>query len=342
MSNVEEVFRDALRRTPLRHVEVSLHGTTRRLGLKLEQHGPTGSVKDRTAVGLLRQLHHQRALTPGTVIIESTSGNLGLAMARMLLSINCSFLAVVDLKTPPPTRRALLANGAQLVVVDEPDGQGGYLLRRLDTVRRLCAENPEYRWPNQYENWASPNIHRASTGPEIAEQAGPELKAVYTPVSTGGTFAGIAAFLRSRRPDVTAVVVDVTGSVALGGTAGRRLIPGIGASRRSSFLRPGIYHHAVLVDDIDAIAVCRIVREDLCLTLGGSSGCCIRGLLADLAVGRGNGFSVCLAADSGTKYLDTLYSDDWAVTQGIHEDLTSAIKRFRCEGLSFAWESTTS
>jgi cysteine synthase A len=146
---------------------------------------------------------------------------------------------------------------------------------------------------------------------------------------------------------VVAVVVDVTGSVALGGAAGRRIIPGIGASRRSSFLQPGTYHHAVLVDDIDAIAVCRIVREDLCLTLGGSSGCCIRALLADLAVGRlavgrGNGFSVCLAADGGTKYLDTLYSDDWAVAQGIHEELTDAITRFRYEGLSFTWEPTAS
>lgn len=332
---VEWAFGEVLRRTPLRRIEISLRGDTVGFGFKWEECGVTGSVKTRTAVGLLSDLHHERPLVPGTVVVESTSGNLGLAMVDILAGIGCGFLAVVDLKTPQATRRALLDRGARLVVVDEPDGQGGYLLSRLDAVRRILDDHPDYRWPNQYENPASPEAHRISTGPEIVEQAGAALSAVYAPVSTGGTLAGISAHLREFRPAVRCVAVDVTGSVALGGVAGRRLIPGIGASRRSVFLRGDEYDHVVEVDDVEAIAVCRMVAEDLGLAIGGSTGCVLRALLSDIIAGVVTGFPVCLAADSGAKYVDTIFSDDWTKEQGIHADVCAAVGRWRADGLAF-------
>ncbi|MFE0021163.1 pyridoxal-phosphate dependent enzyme [Amycolatopsis sp. NPDC059021] len=332
---VERVFEGVLRRTPLRRIEMSLRGRAVGFGLKLEECGTAGSVKTRTAVGLLSDLHHERPLVPGTVVVESTSGNLGLAMAQLLAGIGCGFLAVVDLKTPQATRQALLEQGARLVVMDEPDEQGGYLVRRLEAVHRTLDEHPDYRWPNQYENPANPEAHRSSTGPEIAEQAGAELGAVYVPVSTGGTLAGIAAHLRAHRPDVSCVAVDVTGSAALGGAGGRRLIPGIGASRRSVFLRGGEYDHAVRVDDAEAMAVCRMVRDDLGLTVGGSTGCVLRALLDDVIAGSVAGFPVCLAADGGAKYADTIFSDGWAREQGIHAEIGAAVRRWRADGLSF-------
>ncbi|WP_335936148.1 pyridoxal-phosphate dependent enzyme [Streptomyces sp. PTD5-9] len=337
MPPVPSVLARTIRRTPLLLLDVAHRGRVRRLGLKLEEHGPTGSVKDRSAVALLRALHDERPLTPGTVVVESTSGNLGLALARLLPAIDCSFLAVVDLKTPHATLRTLTGSGARTIVVDEPDGQGGYLLSRLRTVRELCARNPGYRWPDQYGNQASPDIHRRTTGPEITEQAGPALDAVYVPVSTGGTLAGISAHLRRHRPGVAVVAVDVNGSTAVSGSTGRRLIPGIGASRPSAFLKaPGAYDRAVRVDDVEAIAVCRILAEDTGVTLGGSSGCAVRALLADQDDGRtGAGLAVCLAADGGEKYRDTLYSDDWADEQGIAKEIAAAVERLRREGLFF-------
>ncbi|MEV6978731.1 pyridoxal-phosphate dependent enzyme [Kitasatospora sp. NPDC093806] len=337
MSQIDDVLGERIRRTPLLTAEVEFRKSVRRFALKLEQNGRTGSVKDRTAVGLLRRLHSERPLLPGTVVIESTSGNLGLALAGILGALDCRFIAVIDPKTPRTTREALLHSGAEVILVDESDGRGGYLLSRLETVARLCAENPDYRWPDQYGNPASPDIHESTTGPEIVEQAGPALDAVYVPVSTGGTFAGIAAHLHKVRPDVAAVAVDLDGSVALGGDAGDRLLPGIGASRPSSFVRPGDYDRAVRVDGCEAIAVCRIVLEDLGLALGGSSGCTVRALLADLGRGLTTRLAVCLAADGGGKYLDTVYSDDWARRTGIHEDIELAGKRLRHEGLRFRW-----
>ncbi|MFE7429811.1 pyridoxal-phosphate dependent enzyme [Streptomyces sp. NPDC014735] len=337
MTPVQPVLARAIHRTPLLLLDVAHRGRVRRLGLKLEEHGPTGSVKDRSAVALLRALHDERPLTPGTVVVESTSGNLGLALARLLPAIDCVFLAVVDLKTPHTTLRTLTERGARTIVVDEPDGQGGYLLTRLRTVRELCARHPAYRWPNQYENPAAPDMHRRTTGPEITEQAGPLLGAVYVPVSTGGTLAGIGAHLRQRRPDVAVVAVDVTGSTAVSGSTGRRLIPGIGASRPSALLKgPDSYDRAVRVDDIEAIAVCRILAEDTGLVLGGSSGCAVRALLSDQDDGHADDrIAVCLAADGGVKYRDTLYSDDWAGERGIVKEIAAAMERLRREGLFF-------
>ncbi|MFF2009520.1 pyridoxal-phosphate dependent enzyme [Streptomyces sp. NPDC058195] len=336
MSRVNPVLARALSTTPLLRLDVAHRGRMRRLGLKLEAHGPTGSVKDRSAVGLLRALHEERPLVPGTVVVESTSGNLGLALARLLPAVGCHFLAVVDLKTPHATRHGLTGSGARVIVVEEPDGLGGYLLSRLSRVRELCADNPGFRWPDQYENWAAPDIHRRTTGPELTRQAGPDLGTVYVPVSTGGTLAGIAAHLREHRPDVAAVAVDVSGSLAVSGSAGRRLVPGIGASRPSTFLRtPHSYDRAVHVDDIEAIAVCRIIAEDIGLALGGSSGCAVRAMLSDREEADDGRLAVCLAADGGTKYRDTLYSDDWAAEQGVAKEITSAVRRLRSEGLFF-------
>jgi cysteine synthase A len=331
------VLERALDRTPLLHLTVAYRGRTRWLALKMEGHGPSGSVKDRSAVGLLRSLHDERPLTPGTVVVESTSGNLGLALARLLRAVDCTFLAVVDLKTPPVTRRMLEADGARVLVVDEPDGQGGYLLSRLRTVRELLARNPGYRWPNQYENWAAPEVHRTTTGPEITAEAGARLDAVYVPVSTGGTLSGIASHLRAHRPDVAPVAVDVRGSLAVAGSAGRRLIPGIGASRPSAFLKGAdSYDRLVQVDDVEAITVCRIIAEDLGLALGGSSGCAVRAVVADLEHDLApRGLAVCVAADGGAKYRDTLYSDDWASEQGIAEEIAATKERLRREGLFF-------
>ncbi|MFD9600776.1 pyridoxal-phosphate dependent enzyme [Streptomyces sp. NPDC059970] len=180
-------------------------------------------------------------------------------------------------------------------------------------------------------------LHRRTTGPEITEQAGPELGAVYVPVSTGGALAGISAHLRRHRPDVAAVAVDVHGSPAVAGSAGRRLLPGIGASRPSAFLKgPCGYDRAVHVDDIEAIAYCRILAEDVGLVLGGSSGFVVRALLTDLENGRmDDRLAVCLAADDSGKYRDTLYCDDWATEQGVVKEITAAVEQLRREGLFF-------
>ncbi|BCJ69199.1 pyridoxal-phosphate dependent enzyme [Polymorphospora rubra] len=227
LSRVEHL-ESTLVRTPTTSIVTHWRGRTHHLRLKHESFNPSGSIKDRTAAGLLMAMDRRSPLVPGTVVVESTSGNLGLGMARLLAGLDCRLIAVIDPKTPPATRDALTRAGVQVYFVDEPDGYGGYLLTRLRTVRDLCATNPGYRWPDQYGNYANPWIHQLTTGPEIAEQGGPDLDAVYVAVSTGGTLAGIAAHLRTLDQQIRIIAVDAHGSLVTGAPPGHRLIAGIG------------------------------------------------------------------------------------------------------------------
>ncbi|WP_424923052.1 pyridoxal-phosphate dependent enzyme [Actinomadura rubrisoli] len=104
-----------------------------------------------------------------------------------LRRIDCHLIAVIDLRTPEATRRRLSELDAEPVMVDDPDERGGYLLSRLREVRRLCSDNPVYRWPNQYGNPANPDVHARTTGPEISRQGGSSCNTAYIAVSTGGS-----------------------------------------------------------------------------------------------------------------------------------------------------------
>lgn len=321
--------------TPLWLLRVYRGSQQRRVLVKLESANPTGSAKDRTALGLVRALDHDSPLRPGDVVIESTSGNLGLAMARLLALMDCRFIAVTDLNSPEDTRRALLAAGAEVVVVSEPDGTGGYLLNRLRRVRELLAANPGYRWANQYENPANPDIHEELTGPEILKQAGPDLDAVYVAVSTGGTLAGISRYLRQMAPDVRLTAVDAEGSMATGQRPARRLLSGIGASRPSSFLRPADYDEAVAVGDVQSFAICRLLLEDTGLSLGGSSGSVLCAWLRNAFGPAPAEVPVCLMADGGGNYQNTFYDDTWLVQHGVLGEVRRVHQRLRARGLSF-------
>ena len=329
-----------IRPTPVLAVTVGFHGRRHRVLLKRECELPTGSIKFRTAVGLVQDLDRASPLRPGTVVVESTSGGLGCALAHLLTPLGCHLIAVIDPKTPAATRRELVDAGVRLHCVTEEDGYGGYLYTRLRLVRELCLANPAYRWTNQYENPANPRIHRLTTGPEIVAQGGPELDAVYVAVSTGGTLAGIAAHVRSLRRQIRLVAVDASGSHAVGRQANRwRYLPGIGSSRRALHVRPGSYDSAAHVPDAEAIALCQWFHADTGIRLGGSSGHVLAACLADLAGLGGSPPPVrplCVCADDGDRYLDTVYDPQWPAAVAMAGEIDEAVDRFRRGGLTFS------
>lgn len=329
-------LRYALSPTPTKTAVVIRRDMQRKFKFKLESHNATGSIKHRTAIGLLRALEDERPLIPGSVVIESTSGNLGLAMAALLRQIDCRFIAVIDPRTPATTREQLARLDAESVLVEEPDWHGGYLLSRLRKVARLCDANPGYRWPDQYRNPANPQIHEDTTGPEIAEHCDAVGCSVYVAVSTGGTLAGVSRYLRRHRPDIRIVAVDVAGSQAIVGSQGRRLVPGIGSSMRSSFLEENSYGDFSCVSAAESFATCRMLREDLGYAVGGSSGSAIYAMAMD-EKWRETSFSLCLCPDDGTKYADTIYSDCWLTDQGLLDETLTTNDRLRSEGMRFLW-----
>src|SRR5262245_27837850 len=180
----------------MRPVDLVVDGIARRVNLKLEGHNPGGSIKDRTALSLIESLEHRGALRPGSVVIDSTSGNLGVALAMIARARGYEFVAVVDPKTTDENLAKMSAMGAQLEHVRQPDETGGYLLSRLARVQELCASSHAFVWTDQYSNPANPAAHFRATGPEIYRDMDGQVDAVFVAVSTGGTLAGVGRYFK--------------------------------------------------------------------------------------------------------------------------------------------------
>lgn len=304
-------------RTPIVRIILELDGRERPVQLKLEGANPFGSLKDRTAAGLVDDLERRGLLRRGSILVESTSGNLGIALAAIARDRGYRFHAVVDAKTTPENIARVRGLGAQIELVDTPDESGGYLLSRLRRVSELCSCSDAFVWPDQYTNPANPRAHERGTGPELLAQLHGELDAIFVPVSTGGTLAGIARFLRRRAPLARTIAVDAVGSVALGGRPAPRLLTGIGASRPSSFLSADLYDECIPVADDEAFAFCRALAATTGIRVGGSSGAALAACARLLDVEPELGRVLCLCPDRGESYASTIYDDGWLASHGI-------------------------
>jgi len=197
-----ECFGDRLGNTPVAELELVLDGEPRPLFVKLEAANPTGSVKARSAVGLLQSLVGRGRVTPRSTLVESTSGNLGIALAALCRDLGLPFRAVVDPNITPENRRRLEAYGADLVLVDQRDEGGGYLLSRLARVRDILRRDPTAVWTDQYSNAANPIAHYRGTAPEILRQLRPAPTPSSWPCPPAGRSPGSAGTSGSgaRRP----------------------------------------------------------------------------------------------------------------------------------------------
>jgi cysteine synthase A len=303
--------------TPMVRLEANLAGVRRTLLLKLESSGPGTSIKDRTALALIDDLERSRRLQPGATVVESTSGNLGVALAHLCAVRGYRLIAVVDPRTSESHVETMRSLGARIELVTTPDEHHGFLLSRLDRVRQVLRDAPGSVWTNQYENPANPRIHFQRTGPEILRQCASPPDAVYVAVSTGGTLAGIARCFEAVAPVTLVVGVDMVGSRALGGSAGRRLLTGIGSSRVSTFVPPSLMRRAAFVADAEAIAACVRLEDAAGLRLGGSSGAVLAACLRHLGEHDGLVRVVCVCPDGGDRYAETIYSAEWRKRHGI-------------------------
>jgi 2,3-diaminopropionate biosynthesis protein SbnA len=316
--------------TPIQPVRLSIGGKRRNVYLKLEGENPGGSIKDRTALSLLRSLEKTGRLNSGGRLIESSSGNLAVGLATLARLRGYQFTAVVDPKVSVEKLQRLHELGAGTILVDTPDETGGYLLTRLARIRELLSADPGLLWTNQYSNAANPQAHYASTAPEILQQMEQRVDAVFVAVSTGGTLAGIGRFFREASPDTRIIAVDTKGSVALGGSPGARRLTGIGSSRRSEFVDAGLYDELIYVEDCEAFSFCRALDTATGIGLGGSSGACLAACARYLQSHKKAERTVCLCPDRGEHYASTIFSDAWLARNGMdvgrrHLDLVSQI-----------------
>src|SRR5688572_14759731 len=227
------------------------------LFLKCEGFNFAGSVKLKAANEMVEAAERAGVLRPGSVLVESSSGNLGVALSMIAANKGYRFLCVTDFRCNLATRRLMEALGSQVhVVTADPDVGGGLLGARLEYVRALCASDRRYVWLNQYIHPGSWQAHYHTTAPAIVRQF-PQLDVLFVGAGTTGTLMGCARFMREWHRPVRVVAVDSMGSVTLGGAPGPRMIPGLGTSVGSAQFDESFVDEVLLVEEADTVRACR-------------------------------------------------------------------------------------
>ena len=278
---------------------------------KLELMNPSGSMKDRSAAFIVERGLADGTITPTSHLIESSSGNFGIALATAARVHDLAFTCVVDPKTTPANLRVLTSLGANVEIVTEPDQHGCYLDARLRRVAELCREGPEMVWINQYANERNWQAHYHGTAAEILADLDRPLDCLVVPVSTTGTILGLARRLRLAFPALRVVAVDAAGSVIFGGPPGPRHVPGLGAGRIPELLAPAEIDEVISISDRDAVAGCRQLAVSEGILAGGSSGAVVAAIARLRPRLPAEWQLLTVLADRGDRYLDQVYDDAW-------------------------------
>ncbi|WP_338672946.1 2,3-diaminopropionate biosynthesis protein SbnA [Streptomyces sp. SCSIO 30461] len=288
----------------------SVFGDGHALFLKCEGFNFAGSIKLKAAVEMVEAAERDGTLGPDSILVESSSGNLGVALSMIAASKGYQFLCVTDSRCNLSTRLMMEALGSQVHVIAGQEANGGFLGARLDYVRALCASDSRYVWLSQYTNPSNWKAHHRTTAPEIARSF-PQLDVLFIGAGTTGTLMGCARFFREWHRPVRIIALDSVGSVAFGGPPGRRMIPGLGMSMRPPLLDESYVDEVIRVEEVDTIRAChRLARHGF--LFGGSTGTVVSGALGWLDRHWTPGLTaVAIAPDLGERYLDTVYHANW-------------------------------
>lgn len=302
----------AIGNTPVVRLRRVLGDVPFRLYTKFEALNPGGSMKDRPANLLISEALASGRVRRGDLVVESSSGNMGIGLAQACGYHGLRFRCVVDPNATEQNLRILRAYGAEIDRVTEPDpATGEWLPARLERVRQLLAAAPRSFWPNQYANLNNPRAHRLTTMREIAEALDGNVDVLFCATSTCGVLRGCAEYIRANNLSTTIYAVDAVGSVIFGSEKAPRCIPGMGAGRSPELFQDGLADHVVHVSDADCVLGCRRLVETEAILAGGSSG----GIITAVQRTRDHipPGSTCVAVlcDRGERYVDTVYSDQW-------------------------------
>ncbi|QNL43877.1 cysteine synthase A [Oscillibacter hominis] len=291
----------------LTHIERELGLEARILG-KLEYFNPAGSVKDRVAKAMIDDAEAEGRLKPGSVIIEPTSGNTGIALASMAAVRGYRILIVMPETMSVERRQLMKAYGAEVVLSDGAKGMKGAIAKAEELARSI----PNSFLPSQFTNPANPAIHQSTTGPEIWEDTGGDVDLFVSGIGTGGTITGVGQYLKSKKPAIQVVAVEPAASPVLSkGAAGPHKIQGIGAGFVPGVLNTSIYDKILPVENEDAFSTARHIGRSEGVLVGISSGAAVWAAiqLARRPENRGKTI-VALLPDTGERYLSTpLFSE---------------------------------
>ncbi|MBJ7312362.1 2,3-diaminopropionate biosynthesis protein SbnA [Rugamonas sp. CCM 8940] len=295
------------------HNFVQLKGIgLKQLHLKIEALNPAGSIKMKTALGMIHDLETRGKIRPGSHLIESSSGSLGVALSIVCAERGYCFTCVIDPNSSQQSIKMMQALGAQVVLVDRRDENGGFLGSRIAYIKELIARDERILWLNQYANPENPRAHARTTALSIFENFD-KVDYLFIGAGTTGTLMGCVQFFGTHSPDTKIIAVDSVGSVTFGFAAGTRHIPGLGTSRRPEIFSPVGIHELAMVAEADSIAMCRYLARSNGILAGGSTGT----VLSAVAAWRGripdDATVVAISPDLGERYLDTIYHDAWVI-----------------------------
>ena len=266
---------------------------------KAEYMNPGGSVKDRAAIGIIRQAEAQGQLKPGGTIVEATAGNTGIGLA--LIGVNRGYKVALFVPERFSEEKVMIMRALGAEVTRTPDAEG--MQGAINRAKELTARDPKAFMAGQFENPANPDYHYETTAAEIFEQMTGKLDAVVIGSGTAGTFTGIARYMKERLPKVLAFAVEPEGSILGGGKPGKHKVEGIGASFIPKNFDRSVCDGVITVSDVDSFGMVKqlAAREGV---LAGSSGGA--NVFASLQVAKRLGAGkrvVTIIPDSAERYL---------------------------------------
>ncbi len=318
---------DAIGETPLIRLARASELTGCEILGKAEFMNPGQSVKDRAALGIIRDAERRGVLRPGGLIVEGTAGNTGIGLAMVASTLGYRTCIVIPRTQSQEKKDAIRLLGAELVEVDAvPYANPGNYVRYSERLaaERALTEPHGVLWANQFDNTANRDAHYQTTGPEIWRQTDGRVDGFICAVGSGGTLAGVAAALREQRPDVAIGLADPMGASLYNWyvngelkAEGSSITEGIGQGRITANLEGLVVDHAYQIDDATALEILfdLVQHEGLCL--GGSAGINIAGAIA-LAKTLGPGKTiVTILCDYGSRYQSKLFNPAFLAEKGL-------------------------
>jgi len=321
--SISDGFSGAVGNTPL----IRLRGVSDETGCeilgKAEFMNPGGSVKDRAAKAIVLAAEKSGALPPKGTVVEGTAGNTGIGLAHVCNARGYRCVIVMPDNQSAEKYKLLEMLGAEVYKVPTVPYSNPNQYQRV--AERLAASLPNAVWSNQFDNTINRQAHLETTGPEIWQQTNGRVDAFTAASGTGGTFAGVSEYLKSRRRAIRTVLVDPPGSSlfeyvrngTLKATGSGSITEGIGIGRVTANLKDAPIDDAIHVEDVDTVRfVYRLLREEG-LFLGSTSGINVAAAVrVALELGRGHTI-VTVLCDGGAKYQSRLFNREWLEQKGL-------------------------